>query len=115
MNLRLVGAEGENQAAEYLLERGYIILHRNFGCRFGEVDLVVLEPTGVVVFVEVKAGRDKSYGSPALRISPSKLRTITKVADLYLRTHNLVGKEWRIDAVIVWNDSIRWLKNCITV
>jgi putative endonuclease len=43
----------EDIACEYLTNLGYRILHRNFYCRGGEIDIIALDGD-VLVFVEVK-------------------------------------------------------------
>jgi putative endonuclease len=43
----------EDIACEYLTSLGYRILHRNFYCRGGEIDIIALDGD-VLVFVEVK-------------------------------------------------------------
>lgn len=46
---------GEQAAADYLQSRGYKLLHRNWRSgRFTEVDLIALDPMGVITLVEVK-------------------------------------------------------------
>lgn len=42
---------GEQEAIDYLVQRGYEVLQRNYHCRVGELDAVVRAPTGEVVFV----------------------------------------------------------------
>lgn len=48
------GDMGENIAAQYLTERGFQILARQWRCRYGELDLIARDPSGVTCFVEVK-------------------------------------------------------------
>ena len=48
------GDLGENITAQYLTERGFEILARQWRCRYGELDLIARDPSGVVCFVEVK-------------------------------------------------------------
>lgn len=51
-----LGRKGELAALAYLQERGYILLHKNFRRREGEIDLV-LRDGETLVFCEVKTQR----------------------------------------------------------
>ena len=57
---RRMGAFWERQAAEYLEQKGYQILERNFCSYFGEIDIIARQGD-YLVFVEVKYRRE---GSP---------------------------------------------------
>ena len=48
-----LGQEGEEIAARFLRKKGYKLVERNYRCKTGEVDLIVLDRK-VMVFVEVK-------------------------------------------------------------
>ena len=50
------GALGEQYAAAWLEEHGWTTLSRNWHTRYGELDIVMLNPEYTVVFVEVKSG-----------------------------------------------------------
>ncbi len=100
MNTRLIGASGEDIAAEYLLNHGYEVITRNFGIGIGEIDLVAKCPEGTLVFVEVKYAKVTTYGDPAWKISPQKLKTIGRVAVQYLREHKCESSPFRIDAIL---------------
>lgn len=55
---RISGERGERQAEDYLAGLGLRLVERNYSCRFGEIDLVMLDPnpsdTEVLAFVEVR-------------------------------------------------------------
>ena len=42
MNLGSTGSNGESYAAEYLQNKGYEIITRNFSSRFGEIDIAIV-------------------------------------------------------------------------
>lgn len=58
MNRRRSGERGEQQAERWLAERGLKLVERNYQCRAGEIDLVMLDPTTrdteVLAFIEVR-------------------------------------------------------------
>lgn len=82
MNTRKTGAEYEQIAAEYLQEKGYHILERNFRCRYGEIDLIA-EQGETLVYVEIKYRGSMRCGNPLeavdskKRAASVKLRCIT--------------------------------------
>ena len=47
------GDRGEAAVADALERRGCAILERQYRCRWGEIDLIVRDPEGVLCFVEV--------------------------------------------------------------
>ena len=64
-----LGREGERVAERYLKKKGYTLVERNYRCRGGEVDLIVLDRR-VVVFVEVKTRTDHGFGTPLEAVEP---------------------------------------------
>ncbi len=79
--LRL-GALGERLAAAHLESKGYRILHRNWRCREGEVDLVA-ERDGCLVFVEVRTRRGEAHGSPEESVTAAKAARLLAVAEAF--------------------------------
>jgi Holliday junction resolvase-like predicted endonuclease len=49
-----IGKLGEDLACEHLIKRGYKIIERNFRKPWGELDIIVKQNNGTLVFVEVK-------------------------------------------------------------
>ena len=102
---RGVGNQGEEVAAAFLVARGFRILERNFRCRGGEVDIVVRDPRDKsLVFVEVKARRDLSYGAPQLAVTPFKQRQISKAALTWLAMKRLQDSIARFDVIAILLD-----------
>lgn len=108
------GKSGENLAAEFLKERGMTILGQNVRCSLGEIDLVVLDGS-TIVFVEVKSRFTKAYGLPQESVTWSKQKRLTRLAQWYLKQHNLEQKAARFDVIAVtWiagKPSLKWIPN----
>lgn len=100
------GRRFEDIACEYLTSLGYRILHRNFYCRGGEIDIIALDGE-VLVFVEVKGTTTKL--NPAERINYKKLQRIYKCAEEFLL--KTPAQECRVDAILVEGGRIVHLKN----
>ncbi|OGK66382.1 hypothetical protein A2313_04110 [Candidatus Roizmanbacteria bacterium RIFOXYB2_FULL_41_10] len=94
---KIIGNLGEDLAAQYLQKQGYEILERNWGSKWGEIDIVCKSnresnrrglsistaAVGSLVFVEVKTKTGRLYGSPAQMVNPRKLFQIKRIASLY--------------------------------
>ena len=97
-----LGREGERVAELFLKKKGYKVVKRNYRCRGGEVDLIVLDRK-VVVFVEVKTRTDHAFGSPLEAVEPRKQRRMILAAQLFLHEKKLHERDARFDVVgISW-------------
>jgi putative endonuclease len=94
------GKESESLAARHLKKNGYKILERNYRNELGEIDIIAKEK-GVLVFVEVKAGKTPFYGNPKWAVTPKKQRKISMVALYYLKTTKQFHVKARFDVVAV--------------
>jgi putative endonuclease len=97
-----LGREGERLAELFLKKKGYKLVERNYRCRGGEVDLILLDRK-VVVFVEVKTRTDDIFGSPFEAVEPRKQRRMILAAQLFLHQKKLHERDARFDVVgISW-------------
>ena len=61
MNINLrKGLRFEDRARDYLLERGLLLIQSNYRCRFGEIDLIMLD-RDTVCFIEVKFRKSLTF------------------------------------------------------
>jgi len=97
-NRRAAGSRWEEQAADYLVGKGYRILERNFRSKTGEIDIVARHKD-ILVFVEVKARRNANYGRPCEAVTPQKLRTISRTAEFYMCRFKCHDASARIDVL----------------
>ena len=100
---KTVGDQAEQLALEHLQTQGLRLLQRNFrtpGRGGGEVDLIMRDAAGTVVFVEVRYRRSGTHGGAAGSIGWAKQRRIVFAARHYLARcgHN---PPCRFDAVLV--------------
>ena len=94
------GALGERLAREHLEGQGYTVLHSNYRCRWGEIDIIA-EQDDTIVFVEVRTRRCLSYGTPQESLSKGKIARLTATAETYLQECKRETSHWRIDLVAV--------------
>jgi len=83
---RTTGAHCEAHAERVLHANGLTTVTRNFNCRVGELDLVMLD-RGTLVFVEVRYRRSARFGSAVETIGPTKQQRILRAAQVYLSRH----------------------------
>lgn len=81
------GRNGEDRACQYLVEKGYAIVDRNFRMgRCGEID-VVAESKDFLVFVEVKTLPHGDLEMLAHVLGQRKIQKIIETAKFYLEKH----------------------------
>ena len=95
-----LGRWGEQLAAKRLEAKGYVLLDRNWRCPRGEIDLVAKDGD-VLVFVEVKTRRGRSYGTPEEAFTRSKSKRLLELGQRYLLERDIEDVEWRVDLVAV--------------
>lgn len=108
--VRKLGRESENVAADYLARCGYTIVTRNYHARSAEIDLICMDGE-TLVFVEVRSLGRVSMVSPEESVSRSKQRKMIEAASHYLS--EVVGKEIpvRFDVVAIVGKRIRHYKD----
>lgn len=103
----ILGKRGEEEAVKLLKKKGYKIIKTNFKARYGEIDIIAIEPKSekkqdsTLVFAEVKTRSSKSYGSPLEAITYWKVKSLIRTAQFYKLTHPHSPSLLRIDAISV--------------
>ena len=106
------GDAAESLALAHLTRAGLRLLERNYrtpGRGGGEIDLIMREPDGTLVFVEVRKRVSASHGSAAASISFNKQRRIIFAARVYLMRLR-TPPPCRFDVVTVEPPSVQWLR-----
>lgn len=94
------GALGEEAAAQYLNDKNWSIIERNWRCRSGEIDIIA-ETDGMLIFVEVRSRTGDSYGTAAESVTDRKIARVRHIAEIYLHMHGAGGTPIRFDVVAV--------------
>lgn len=100
MNNRVLGREGENLAVEYLIDRDYKIVKRNWTSRWCELDIIA-EKDGFIVFVEVKYRTNPKYGSGLEAVDLKKIKALLKSISVYINNNKLYKRKWRLDVLVI--------------
>ena len=109
---RQIGRDAEERAAAHLRAAGLVLLHRNYLCRLGELDLVARHGATLVV-AEVRLRASAQFGGAAASITRAKQRRIVLATrHLLARYPSLQQLPVRFDALLVPADEgpIEWLR-----
>ena len=98
---RFLGRWGERRCEKFLRKKGLKKLARNFTCKAGEIDLIMVAPDRTIVFVEVKTKADESFGPPELSVTYAKKIKLLRTARYFLATHNIEDRPFRFDVVTI--------------
>jgi len=96
---KLLGRWGERRCERFLVRKGLRKLARNYSCKTGEIDLVMVDADGVIVFVEVKARADESFEPVESVVTFAKKAKLLRTARYFLASHNIEDRPCRFDIV----------------
>ena len=108
---RAQGNAAEDAALAHLQQHGLRLLERNYrtpGRGGGEIDLILREHDGTVVFVEVRLRRSAAFGGAGSSIQLSKQKRIVFAARHYVQSLR-VPPPCRFDVVLV-EHGIEWIR-----
>ena len=84
----------------FLEDNHLICIQKNFACRLGEIDLVMLEPaSNALVFVEVRFRTEQRHGSATESVDWRKQRKLRRTVQRYLQIHADAHQPARIDVI----------------
>jgi putative endonuclease len=112
---KALGDAAEERALAHLAAAGMVLVRRNYRvargprARGGEVDLVMRDRDGTLVFVEVRVRRDSRFGGAAASIGAAKRQSLIFAASHFLR-RMASPPPCRFDVVAVDGDRIDWLR-----
>ncbi|MCF2875974.1 MULTISPECIES: YraN family protein [unclassified Tenacibaculum] len=92
-----LGKKGEELAIEYLQEKGYVILEKNYRFQKAEIDIIA-KKAEVLIVVEVKTRSTGYFGNPQDFISSKKVKLLVAAADNYINEKEL-EVELRFDVI----------------
>lgn len=110
-----IGDAAEQQALAYLLDQGLRLVQRNYrvargpSARGGEIDLIMRERDGTLVFVEVRSRSASGHGGAAATVGPAKQRSLILAARHFLL-------RWpepppcRFDVVAIDAGQLQWIR-----
>lgn len=97
-----IGNKGEDLAVDYLSDKGYTIMERNFIFQKAEIDIIA-KFENTLVAVEVKTRSTTAFGNPQDFLKPKQIQRIVKAMDYYV-TSNQLDVEVRFDIIAIVNE-----------
>ena len=107
-----IGDAAEDEALQYLQAQGLRLLVRNYRTPRrggGEIDLIMRDPAGTLVFVEVRQRSRSDHGGAAASIGFAKRRRIVWAARHYL-SRLAAEPPCRFDVIVVEPDGLAWIQ-----
>lgn len=108
----------QDLAAAYLRCHGLVLVDKNYRCRRGEIDRVMMEAAPreeILVFVKVRYRKSSAYGAPAESVTKIKQKRIITAATNYMATTNTLNCAARFDVIAVtrphYLPNVQWIKN----
>lgn len=112
---KLRGDAAEARALAHVQGAGLVLVERNYRvargprARGGEVDLILLEPDGTLVFAEVRARGHADFGGAAASVGHGKQRRLIFAAQHYLLRY-ASPPPCRFDVLALDGDEVTWLR-----
>lgn len=106
------GKLGEGLASNYLSDKGFEIVHKNYRSRYGEIDIIAWKD-GKIHFIEVKTRASKLKGMPYEAVNFHKVNHLKKAAYWYVSQNKLHDRKLSLDVfsiILDDNEQIRDLK-----
>jgi len=94
-----LGKKGEQLAVDYLLDKGYNIVERNYRFDKAEVDIIA-QKDNTLAIVEVKTRSSIDFGNPQDFVKPKQIQRLVKAVDEYV-TVNGLDVEVRFDIIAI--------------
>ena len=111
---KALGDRAEERALRHLRSLGLTLVQRNYRvargphARGGEVDLILRDSDGTLVFVEVRSRSTSNHGGAAHTITRRKQQRIVWAARHYLMRLS-TEPPCRFDVVAVDGDALEWM------
>ena len=107
----------EKMGLRYLKKQGMCLQAKNFACRYGEIDLIMLEKD-TLVFIEVRFRTSSFFGTASESITSHKISRCRAAAEYYLIKHpQQQWRECRFDVLTIdcnpstQKKELMWIKN----
>ena len=101
------GKEGEELATAYLVNKGYLILCRNYRYLKAEIDIIA-QKGNTIAIIEVKSRSSAYLENIAETVNKKKIGLLVTAADYYVNSNNL-DREVRFDIITILKKNDKFL------
>ncbi len=99
----IIGTNGEQIAADFLLNKGYTILNRNWRAGKKEIDIIA-DDKGTLVIVEIKTRSSYDFAFPEEMVDKRKQKNLKAAAAVYAN-ENRQYRDIRYDVISILLES----------
>ena len=92
-----IGKDGEEAAADFLKEKGFEILERNYRYKHSEID-IICKKDDLIIFIEVKTKSYTAFGEPETSVDDKKAAKVIEGAEQYVHENDWHG-DIRFDVI----------------
>lgn len=94
----IIGKLGEEIAVQYLIEKNYKILDRNYKISFAEIDIIALDGDTIAI-IEVKTRKNFIAAEASGAVNFKKQERLRKAAKNYIMIKRLYDYNLRFDVI----------------
>jgi putative endonuclease len=94
-----LGRWSEKRCERFLRGKGMRTLARNYTCKMGELDLVMVDRDGTLVFVEVRSRATEGFVPVEATVTPAKRARVSRAARHFLAVHKIEDRPLRFDVM----------------
>lgn len=113
---KILGQSGENMAALFFEQKGYVVEERNWRCKAGEIDLIIRKASEWR-FVEVKTRSSDKFGLPEEALTAVKRAHFRQAIEWYMAKNRAKITDFHADVVsVIINNrefEVKWLPDCM--
>lgn len=112
---KAIGDAAEARALAFLQQQGLTLVERNYRvargprARGGEIDLILRDRDGTLVFAEVRARASAARGGAGATVGQAKQRSLVLAAQHYLLRFASLPR-CRFDVVAIDGERLEWLR-----
>ena len=104
---KVTGNKGEEIAAAFLQQKGFIILEKKWRVHHLEVDIIAVR-NGILHFIEVKTRNSLQYGYPEESITKEKMNHLKRASTIYHYRHPKWKRiQFNVVAITLANEAVQ--------
>jgi len=97
----LLGRWGEKHCEKFFKRKGLKTLTRNFSCKTGEIDLIMVDSDGTLVFIEVKTRATEDFSPSESAVTKAKKTRMLRTTRYFLAVNDIENRPFRFDVVTI--------------